>query len=269
MTNSTLEELDPKLRKLVDDHVNINNNTNINNSYPFVTLTYAQSLDSKIAAAPGERTVISGKMTKSMTHYIRYKHDAILVGINTVIVDNPNLNCKHIDNNNNTNKIHFLTPIILDPNFKFENQIKNIDNKLISNYKSKINSKPIFIVDKNKSIKSDILNNENIDLIFLDTITDKFGNKRFDWNLLLKTLKLKLKIKSLMIEGGANIINDLLITKNNLTNLSIINSLIITIGPVFLGENGVSVHPNNPLIVSNTTVWTDNSDIVLFSHFNS
>lgn len=266
MQNSTLKELlDPKLQKLVDDHVNDNN---INNDYPFVTLTYAQSLDSKIAAAPGERTVISGQMTKLMTHYIRYKHDAILVGINTVIVDNPSLNCKYIDNNDT--KSHFITPIILDPNFKFENQLKNTENKLISNYNLKINSKPIFIVDKNKSTNSDILNNnENLDFIFLDTITDNFGNKRFDWNLLLKTLKSKLNIKSLMIEGGASIINDLLITKNNLTKLSIINSLIITIGPVYLGKNGVSVHPNNPLMLSNTTVWSDNSDIVLFSNFNN
>lgn len=61
---------------------------------PFVTLTYATSLDSRISAAPGVQTIISHPETKTMTHYIRYHHDAILVGVGTVLADDPGLNCR-------------------------------------------------------------------------------------------------------------------------------------------------------------------------------
>ena len=61
---------------------------------PFVTLTYAQSLDSRISAAPGERTALSGLESKAMTHYLRGHHDAVIVGGRTAKVDDPGLNCR-------------------------------------------------------------------------------------------------------------------------------------------------------------------------------
>lgn len=62
--------------------------------YPHVTLTYAQSLDGAIAAAPGVQTALSGPESKAMTHYLRSQHDGILVGIGTAMADNPSLNCR-------------------------------------------------------------------------------------------------------------------------------------------------------------------------------
>lgn len=62
--------------------------------YPHVTLTYAQSLDGAIAAAPGTQTALSGAESKAMTHYLRSQHDGILVGVGTVLADNPSLNCR-------------------------------------------------------------------------------------------------------------------------------------------------------------------------------
>ncbi|EGX91178.1 riboflavin biosynthesis protein Rib7 [Cordyceps militaris CM01] len=44
----------------------------------WVTLTYAQSLDSSLSLAPGVRTRLSGPESKAMTHYLRSRHDAIL-----------------------------------------------------------------------------------------------------------------------------------------------------------------------------------------------
>jgi 2,5-diamino-6-(ribosylamino)-4(3H)-pyrimidinone 5'-phosphate reductase len=62
--------------------------------YPHVTLTYAQSLDGAIAAAPGVQTALSGPESKAMTHYLRSQHDGILVGIGTAMADDPSLNCR-------------------------------------------------------------------------------------------------------------------------------------------------------------------------------
>lgn len=61
---------------------------------PLTTLTFATSLDSSIALAPGVRTQLSGPQSKAMTHYLRSRHDAILIGVGTAIADDPGLNCR-------------------------------------------------------------------------------------------------------------------------------------------------------------------------------
>lgn len=60
---------------------------------PFITLTFAQSLDGKIAKQ-GQQILISGRESMAMTHRLRTLHDGILVGIGTALVDNPQLNGK-------------------------------------------------------------------------------------------------------------------------------------------------------------------------------
>ena len=59
---------------------------------PLVILTWAQSLDAKISAGTGQQTVLSCLETKYMTHLIRRKTDAILIGAETAVIDNPSLN---------------------------------------------------------------------------------------------------------------------------------------------------------------------------------
>jgi 3,4-dihydroxy 2-butanone 4-phosphate synthase/GTP cyclohydrolase II len=58
---------------------------------PFVTLSYAQSMDGSIAARPGQPLALSGALSMTLTHQLRAAHDAILVGIGTVLADNPRL----------------------------------------------------------------------------------------------------------------------------------------------------------------------------------
>lgn len=57
-----------------------------------VTLTYAQSLDGRIAGKDGTQLRLSGDESMLMTHWMRTRHDAILVGIGTALNDNPQLN---------------------------------------------------------------------------------------------------------------------------------------------------------------------------------
>ncbi|KAG5177480.1 dihydrofolate reductase-like domain-containing protein, partial [Tribonema minus] len=61
---------------------------------PFVTLTYAQSLDGSIASADKRPVRISGRASRIMTHGLRSLHDGILVGGGTVRRDNPRLNVR-------------------------------------------------------------------------------------------------------------------------------------------------------------------------------
>ncbi|GEM06577.1 hypothetical protein Rt10032_c01g0594 [Rhodotorula toruloides] len=64
---------------------------------PFVTLTYAQSLDGKIAGKGGKQLMLSGTESMTLTHRLRQLHDSILVGVGTVINDDPQLTGPGID----------------------------------------------------------------------------------------------------------------------------------------------------------------------------
>ncbi|MGH9336192.1 MAG: RibD family protein, partial [Vicinamibacteria bacterium] len=58
---------------------------------PFVTLAYAQSLDGSIAGEGNRPLSLSCERSQKLTHELRACHDAILVGIGTVLADNPRL----------------------------------------------------------------------------------------------------------------------------------------------------------------------------------
>lgn len=63
----------------------------ITTGVPYVTLKMAQSVDGKIADASGASRWISNDSARRLVHRWRWQHDAILVGIGTVLKDNPQL----------------------------------------------------------------------------------------------------------------------------------------------------------------------------------
>ena len=71
---------------------------------PWVTLTFAQSQDGKIAGAQKQQLRLSGERSMSMTHRIRSMHDAILVGIGTMMADNPRLNGAYTNTNKSASR---------------------------------------------------------------------------------------------------------------------------------------------------------------------
>ena len=66
-------------------------------STPFITLTYAQSLDGCIAVRRGRPLALSGWDAQLLTHMLRAAHDAILVGVGTVLSDDPRLTVRLVD----------------------------------------------------------------------------------------------------------------------------------------------------------------------------
>ncbi len=62
---------------------------------PFVTAKFAISLDGKIATKSGDSKWISGDEARKYVHDLRYTSDAIMAGVNTVLVDNPRLTARN------------------------------------------------------------------------------------------------------------------------------------------------------------------------------
>lgn len=64
---------------------------------PFVTLKIAQTLDGYIAAPDGSSEWISSIESRTLVHKWRTRHDAVMVGRNTALLDNPRLTVRHIE----------------------------------------------------------------------------------------------------------------------------------------------------------------------------
>ena len=67
----------------------------ITTGVPFITGKFAVSLDGKIATENGDSKWISGNEARNYSHYLRYTADAIMVGANTIIEDDPHLTCRY------------------------------------------------------------------------------------------------------------------------------------------------------------------------------
>lgn len=209
---------------------------------PFVTLTYAQSLDSRIAARPGAQTKISHLETKTMTHYLRSQHDAILVGSGTVLADDPKLNCRYNE--------HLIRPVVVDPHSRWI--YRNSTLRKLCELTNAL--APFIVIAKNvepSAEDAEVLQEQGGKYIRLDLT----HNRQENWSPILKTLHSE-GIQSVMVEGGAAIINDMLET-------DLVDSLIITIGPVFLGSDGVEVSPASGVELENVRWWTGQSDSVM------
>lgn len=187
----------------------------------FVTATWAQSLDARIAAAPGERTQLSGLYTKKMTHFLRAHHDGILVGKTTVQADDPSLNCRY------TPGCKSPRPIILgSPGARQWKVLKNAELGY---------PQPWLIVDSSED-------GENLGFEVIRVKNTK------DWPEVCEVLAAR-GIKSLMVEGGARVLETCLLS-------GVVDSTIITIAPVFLGRDGVATSPSRELRPKHFGWWT-------------
>ncbi|RHZ69307.1 hypothetical protein Glove_284g50 [Diversispora epigaea] len=215
---------------------NILSTTTQNNSnLPLVTLTYAQSLDGKISGSGGQQLTLSCKESMIMTHRLRTLHDGILVGIGTLLKDDPRLTARLIESEE-ISSIKQPQPIILDSKLRFP-----LTARLLIQSKTEEFKAPwIFTSRDHDTNKRKLLEEAGAKIIPIDS--DMKG--QLSIYQILKTLHSPpFSISQLMVEGGAKLIQSFL--KSEMVNL-----LIITISPIFIGSNAVSATGDDNNILS-------------------
>jgi 2,5-diamino-6-(ribosylamino)-4(3H)-pyrimidinone 5'-phosphate reductase len=179
-----------------------------------------------------------------MTHYLRSRHDGILVGIGTAKADNPGLNTRYTEDGRNA--VGFARqprPFVLDPSGRWS---LGDTPKLFSLAESKQGKPPSWIVgrgDVDERLEKKVLGSDGVVLDAGDYSGREDG---VDWDTILKNMKSK-GVRSVMIEGGGAVIKDLLRKKNQ----KYINSVIVTIAPTCLGAGGVDVSPRRSVDTEN------------------
>lgn len=214
---------------------------------PFVLLKSAFSLDGKIATKTGESKWISSEESRKEVHKMRARVDAVLVGIGTVLADDPQLTAR-------TNYSHKEPlPIILDTHLRTPVTAKVLEHPrgcLIVAGKSASSSRRKKLEEAGARI-----------------LIVKEKNGFIKWNDLLKKLG-QMEITSVLIEGGTEIFSSAFENR-------IVNKVVFFIAPILIGgKNAKSMFEGegfdrlkNCLKLRNVTTKRIGQDIMVEGYF--
>lgn len=157
----------------------------IEHKKPFVVLKAAMTLDGKIATATGQSKWITNETSRAYGYKLRDIYDGIMVGINTVIEDNPMLTSR-VDGGKNPIRI------VVDSSLKID-----INANVVQDKSAKTIVATTDKADKDKILK---LQAQDVDVI----VVDKDENDKVDIEKLLDILGQQ-NICSILVEGGATL----------------------------------------------------------------
>jgi diaminohydroxyphosphoribosylaminopyrimidine deaminase/5-amino-6-(5-phosphoribosylamino)uracil reductase len=225
----------------------------IKTGLPYVTIKSAVTLDGKISTFDGNSKWISSEKSRKYVYSLRTKYDAILVGLNTVLIDNPSLTSHGFGKNpirivvGNINKI----PVSKIPEYK----IFNDGNETIFVTPKKLKYK--VLLEKFKNVKiveitGDIKNNSRYNI----------NPKEIFSNIIFSS------ITSVLVEGGGE-------TVWNFINSGLADDFVLFISPkifggrdakTFVEGSGVAT-PNEAFKVKFDKVQVFGEDILVEGHF--
>ena len=200
--------LEDKAKKLNEDFF-----VYIKEKRPFIHLKWAQTIDGKIATFTGSSKWITGEKARKYAHILRKEASAVLVGVGTVLKDNPQLTVRHIKTDKQPVRV------LIDKNLKTP-----IDYKIFDE-----NAKTIVFTGKNsdkEKIKF-LSEKKHIEIIKLS-----LKNKKFELKDILNELY-KRDIIHILVEGGKQMITQF-IRENTFDKISVL------IAPKIVGEEGIS-----------------------------
>lgn len=157
----------------------------IEHKKPFIVLKAAMTLDGKIATATGQSKWITNETSRAYGYKLRDIYDGIMVGINTVIEDNPMLTAR-VDGGKNPIRI------VVDSSLKID-----INANVVQDKSAKTIVATTDKADKDKILK---LQAQDVDVI----VVDKDENDKVDIEKLLDILGQQ-NICSILVEGGTTL----------------------------------------------------------------
>jgi 3,4-dihydroxy 2-butanone 4-phosphate synthase/GTP cyclohydrolase II len=184
---------------------------------PSVTLSFAQSLDGSLTARRGAPLRLSSPQSMELTHRLRGAHDAILVGIGTVLADDPRLTVRLAEGKD-------PQPVVLDSQLRFPQNCNLSSHPL-----------PPWIATTEKAPKERQAALEAGGAQVWRLPSSPQG--RVDLRTLLAHLASR-GIETLMVEGGAGVITSFLAER-------LVNQVVITIAPILVG----GLHPVESLLL--------------------
>lgn len=186
---------------------------------PFVTLSWSQSIDGSVSVSRTRPCPLSCAKTLEMTHRLRALHDALLVGVNTVISDDPQLTVRHCLGDD-------PVPVILDSALRFPEGARLLQHP---------SQRPILVTtDRAPEAKAARLTALGARV----QRVARLAQGRVDLEAALDRLG-SIGVRSVMVEGGATVIQSIL-------DAQLADYCIVTIAPKFLGGVKALEHPCRP-----------------------
>ena len=173
----------------------------IKTKIPYLFLKFAITLDGKIATKTGNSKWITNEIAREKVQFYRNKFMGIMVGINTVVLDNPSLTAR-IQNGVNPFRV------VVDPHLKIDENCKVVKNNedektvIITSQKNQFVENSENINDKDFEIKMKqkrLSQNNKVKFIFLD-------KEKFSFKEMLEEIG-KMGIDSVLLEGGESLIS--------------------------------------------------------------
>jgi diaminohydroxyphosphoribosylaminopyrimidine deaminase/5-amino-6-(5-phosphoribosylamino)uracil reductase len=199
---------------------------------PFVTLKFAASLDGRIATATGHSQWISGEGSLRLAHRLRRDHDAVLVGIGTVLADDPSLTVRLV-------KGHNPLRVVVDGRLRIPDGAR-----LISDAAAPTLIATSALADPGRIVELEKLGAEVLVLPAAEIYLAQGNNgcrrpeQSVDLSALLRILGQR-RIASVLVEGGSGIITSLLAGRTADRLVAAIAPKIIGKGLPAIGELGI------------------------------
>ena len=211
----------------------------------FVTLSYSQSLDGSIAVSRSTPCSLSCRKSLEMTHMVRSLHDGLLVGINTILSDDPQLTVRYCEGED-------PHPVVLDSGLRFPERARLLRHGT---------RKPIIITTQRAPAGHVRRLEDEGARVF--TVREDGG--RVELRAALRLLS-SLGIRSVMVEGGATVINSILASE-------LVDYCVLTITPKIIGgvkavENLCQPHNAAPLSIDDCRYHTLDSDLIAYGRLS-
>ena len=198
-----VSDFSKRLRELNEDFEKY-----IKSGMPFVYSKYAMTLDGNIANAEGDSKWVSGHESLKRVHMLRNRVDAILVGIGTVLADNPALTVREVA------KIKNPLRVVVDPRGETPDKVTLMTDE----------NQTLFVTD---SYNDDFIRRVEKRGKSVLALTSPFSYRE-----ILTRLAKEEEVTSILIEGGGRV-------HYRCLQEGVIDKLLVFVAPKLLGGRGI------------------------------